>query len=388
VSVRFDSSAGTWLFVVDAPRGNDDKRHQVFRRGFKTEADAQRAEDKFRRQFGKTELAADGTVDAELAQWIDDRELDLAPTTLSNYRNAYKYVVKHVGKTMLYDLEPREVNKMYKALLKNGSRNGGPLSRDTVRHVHRMLMKFLKDRNIQLDGVIQPAPEEREEYGRKGVWTAAQCRQFLTYVANDRLFLAWVIIVVCGLRRGEVCGLKWSKVDIEKLSMRIVWQRVVVDGGVIEKEPKGKSKRTVALGAILGILFRDHQSRQNQEMQAAGDLYQRLGYLFCKEDGSPYHPKYFTDKFRAICVAAGVPIITLHDGRHTSATVGADHGVARHAMQRRLGHAHGKTTDQIYTHVLPEAERRAAEIMEEAILAGNVADWVTFELEAQELAAA
>ncbi|MER7275576.1 site-specific integrase [Dactylosporangium sp. NPDC000244] len=380
MSARFDPKAGSWLFVVDAPRTNDGKRHQVFRRGFKTEADALAAERKFLKQFGDAELSSDGTVVAELGQWLEDRELDLAPTTLSNYRNALKYIAKHLGTTKLYDLEARDVNKMYKALLKNGNRNGGPLSRETVRHVHRMLMKALGDLGVAIDGIIQPSPEEREEYGRKGVWTAAQCQQFLTYVANDRHYLAWVIIVVCGMRRGEVAGLKWPRVNLEALSLRVSWQRVVVDGGVVEKEPKGKSKRSIALGAILGLLFRDHQSRQEKEMEAAGDLYHRLGYLFCKPDGTPYHPKYFTDKFRVLCRSAGVPVITLHDGRHTSATVGADHGVPRHAMQRRLGHAHQKTTDEIYTHVLPEAERRAALIMEDAVLAGTIAEWVTAEL--------
>jgi integrase len=69
-------------------------------------------------------------------------------------------------------------------------------------------------------------------------------------------------------------------------------------------------------------------------------------------------------------VATGVPVIVLHDARHSSATVGADHGVPQHAMQRRLGHAQSRTTQEVYTHVLPDAERRAAQVMEEAVLRG------------------
>jgi integrase len=55
------------------------------------------------------------------------------------------------------------------------------------------------------------------------------------------------------------------------------------------------------------------------------------------------------------CVATGVPVIVLPDARHSSATVGGDHGVPQHAMQRRLGHAQSRTTDEVYTHVLPDA---------------------------------
>jgi integrase len=185
-----------------------------------------------------------------------------------------------------------------------------------------------------------------------------------------------VLAIVCGMRRGELGGLKWPKVDLDNGVVYVHWQRTiatgVVKGGVVEKEPKGKSKRSIAIGAPLIAVLKRHHERQQREIDEAGVLYHRGGYLFCREDGRPYHPKFFTDRFRALCVKAGVPVIVLHDGRHSSATVGADHGVPQHAMQRRLGHAQSRTTQEWYTHVLPEAERKAARIMEEAIL-GRVA---------------
>jgi len=60
-------------------------------------------------------------------------------------------------------------------------------------------------------------------------------------------------------------------------------------------------------------------------------------------------------------------VIVLHDARHTSATAGADAGVPEHVMQKRLGHADARTTREVYTHVLPESERRAAELMDSAL---------------------
>jgi integrase len=83
-------------------------------------------------------------------------------------------------------------------------------------------------------------------------------------------------------------------------------------------------------------------------------------------------PKYFTDRWAGACGAAKVPVIALHDARHTSATTGADAGVPEHVMQKRLGHADARTTREVYTHVLPESERKAAEIME-AILRHDAA---------------
>jgi Site-specific recombinase XerD len=375
MTVHHDTKRKTWYYVIDLPRGQDGKRRQKFCRGFKTEELAYRAEGLARKQFGQADLAADGTVAAELVQWLEERELDVALTTLSNYRNAVmKYIIPHLGGRQLYDLDKRAINDLYRHLLKGGGRKSTGLSAETVRHVHRTLMKALKDLGVVIEGVRQPRPADRETFGRKGVWTAKQCTEFLTHVANDRLYAAWVLVVVCGMRRGELAGLKWPKVDLENRVVYVHWQRAVasgeVDGGVVEKEPKGKSKRSIATGTALATVLSEHSERQQKEIAEAGILYQNGGYVFCKEDGTPYHPKYFTDRFRKLCIEADVPIIVLHDGRHTSATVGADHGVPRHAMQHRLGHSRATMTDEVYTHVLPESERRAAQIMEETILGG------------------
>ncbi len=373
MTVHHDTKRNTWYYVIDLPRGEDGKRKQKWCRGFKTEKLAQRAEALACEQFGQADLAADGTVSAELIRWLEERELDVAVTTLSNYRNAVmKYIVPHIGAQQLYDLDKRTINDLYRTLLKQGNKHRGPLGAETVRHVHRTLMKALKDLGVVIQGVRQPRPADRETFGRKGVWTAKQCATFLSHVANDRLYAAWVLVVVCGMRRGELAGLKWPKVDLDCQVIYVHWQRAVasgeVDGGVVEKEPMGKSKRSIAIGKALAEVLSEHFDQQQKEIVEAGDAYQNRGYVFCKEDGAPYHPKYFTDRFRALCVQAGVPVIVLHDGRHTSATLGADHGVPRHAMQKRLGHSRAKMTDEVYTHVLPDAERRAAEIMEETIL--------------------
>lgn len=163
----------SWYFVIDLPRGEDGRRRQMFRRGFSSDDQAAREEQLARQQFGQTDLAADGTVAAELMQWLDERELDVAATTLSNYRNAImKYVIPYLGARQLYALDKRAVNDPYRHLLRTGGRAGAPLSAETVRHVHRTLMKALRDLGIVIDGVRQPRRADRETHGRKGVWTA------------------------------------------------------------------------------------------------------------------------------------------------------------------------------------------------------------------------
>lgn len=355
-----------WMFVI-LPPAADGKRRQMCRKGFRSQEAALTAETGARQAYSRADLAVDGSLAAELEGWLRERELDLQPTTPSNYRDIIGYIKPHLGSRHAYALDKRAIHDLYLTLLKRGSKRGNPLARETVRTVHRVLMKALKDMGITIEGVREPRPEDRETQGRKGVWTPEQAVQFLRHHAEYRLIAAWTLSILTGLRRGELAGLKWSCVDLEGGALRVHWQRTTTRAGVVEKEPKGKSKRTVALGPMLVAALRAHRTRQEAEKAAAGDLYDDGGYVFCREDGRPYYPKFFTDRWERCCMAAGVPVIVLHDARHTSATTGADAGVPQHIMKNRLGHASRRTTDEVYTHVLDLSARKAAELMETAI---------------------
>ena len=362
-----------WFFIIDLPPDADGRRQQK-RKGFSTQAAAVKAEGQARSAYGGADLTADGSVAAELEGWLNERELDVQETTLSNYRDVIRcYVVPHVGARQLYTLNKRAIHDLYKTLLKRGNKHGGPLSPTTVRIVHRILMKALGDLGVNVDGVRQPRPAEKESMGRKGVWTPAQSAKFLKFHTEHRLRAAWALAIVVGARRGELAGLKWPRIDLDRGVLLLHWQRTTTSNGVVEKAPKGKSKRAVALGPALVAQLHDHKARQEREKAAAGVVYHDGGYVFCREDGEPYYPKYFTDQWAKACTHADVPVIALHDARHTSATTGADAGVPEHVMQRRLGHADSRTTREVYTHVLPESERKAAELME-AVL-GDTATW-------------
>src|SRR5262245_32901502 len=91
---RYDAKRKSWMFVIDLPVGVDERRRQMLRRGFKSENAARREERSAKQQFGRTDLSADGSVAAELSHWLAERELDVAATTLANYRNAItRYVI-------------------------------------------------------------------------------------------------------------------------------------------------------------------------------------------------------------------------------------------------------------------------------------------------------
>jgi integrase len=101
--------------------------------------------------------------------------------------------------------------------------------------------------------------------------------------------LAWVLAIVCGMRRGELAGLKWSKVDLDSGVLHVHWQRAVasgeVKGGVVEKEPKGKSRRSIALGPLLVDLLRLLKERQEVEEERPRPCTDGSGTCFVARTG-------------------------------------------------------------------------------------------------------
>lgn len=85
MTVRRDG--GSWMFVIDLPRGEDGKRRQMRRRGFATQAQARQAEREANLRHSGVQLNADGSVAAELAKWLDERELDMSVTGVATYRD-------------------------------------------------------------------------------------------------------------------------------------------------------------------------------------------------------------------------------------------------------------------------------------------------------------
>lgn len=143
-SYRMACGQTRWMFVIDLPPAADGKRRQMCRKGFRSQDAALVAETKARQAYGRADLSADGSLAAELENWLTERQLDLQPTTLSNYRDIIGYIKPHLGSRHAYTLDKRAIHDLYLTLLKRGSKRGKPLAQETVRTVHRVLMKALK----------------------------------------------------------------------------------------------------------------------------------------------------------------------------------------------------------------------------------------------------
>jgi integrase len=185
----------------------------------------------------------------------------------------------------------------------------------------------------------------------RDTWSRTEVRKFLRAAEGDGLHAAWRLILY-GLRRGEVLGLRWADVDLKAKTLAVVQARVLVDYKVRIEPPKSRNgKRTLPLDDELVPALTELRKRQARESEAAGTAYQAglddLDWyapgderVVTDELGVPVHPEWYSDEFGRLLKRARPRKIRLHDSRHTTLFLTSlQAGVPVHVAAARLGHA-------------------------------------------------
>lgn len=204
------------------------------------------------------------------------------------------------------------------------------------------------------------------------VWTADQLAEFLSAVNDDPLFALWWLAGPRGLRRGELCGLRWSDIDLDHGTLTIERNRTTAGYQIVEGQPKTPAgRRSVALDKRSVQILRVHRRyEQDRKAEAAenGTPWTDSGYVFTRADGEPINPNYATTRFRILVRRAGLPPVRLHDLRHGAASLAHEAGADLKTLQDLLGHSSIVVTADTYTSVLPQIQRRCADATAQLVL--------------------
>jgi integrase len=357
-----------YCYVLYLGRDVTGRKRQKWVGGFRTKREAEVAMVEALGRLNSGQFVDPGrlTVGEFLEQWIEAVASGLRESTAASYRMVLtKRVVPRIGKLRLTSLTPGHLTRMYAQLLAEGSRSGQPLSPRSVRYTHTIAGRALADAvewGLLPRNPARAAKPPRAVKSDMAVWDAAQARQFLAFVRDDRLYAMWLLMLTTGLRRGEIAGLRWSDVDLDAAAMAIQYTRVSVNSRVVVVEPKtAKGRRPVALDDMTVQALRSSRKAQLQERLKRGTGWQDSGFVFVREDGAPYHPERIIVMFKRQARAAGLPVIRLHDLRHTSATLALAAGVHPKVVQERLGHSSINITLDTYSHVVKGLQHDAAE---------------------------
>lgn len=283
--------------------------------------------------------------------WIDRKEINRAPSTISGYRRLLRLYIltSPIANVSADELTEGDMIALLTPLIRRGCTRQAQLLqvlvlavlRDAVR---RRVLPF----NV-MDGV-----EKVKHQKQFTPWlTIDQARRFLetARIGNDPFYLAWVLMLCCGLRRGEILGLRWTDVDFDRKILRVERQKVRIERTVYVTRPKSAaSVREIPLDDHLVALLRLRRRGDGDILEGVTDTTLRRALD------------------RAVC-AAGVPRVTLHGLRHTMAATAAGKGVPVKVLQSIMGHAHFQTTADIYAHV-DQKPRRDAQILIASMLLG------------------
>jgi integrase len=249
------------------------------------------------------------------------------------------------------------------------------LAPKTVRNIHAMIHRALVDAAAWKYITGNPASNVKPPKlprTRRDVWRPDQIQTFLMSVRDDRFAALFLLELTTGIRRGQICGLEWSAVDLDAGEVTVHNNRVVVKGYARNKEG-GKTKnadQTISIDQATIAALRRWLEIQKREREFFGNDYHPGDYVFTFEDGRPPHPDTIRQRFDRLAAAAGLSRITFHDLRHSYATGALKAGISPKVVSERIGHANVGFFLQTYAHVLRNDDRDAAE-QAAAFLIGN-----------------
>ena len=200
------------------------------------------------------------------------------------------------------------------------------------------------------------------------VYDTEEIKQVLEAAKGTDIYLLVLLGLSVGMRRGEIDSLKWSHISFEQRTITVSKSRVHVKKAVIEKDPKSAAgNRTITIGS--DVLAELQKAKNEYDERAKEAWFHDLGYVVCKEDGTPYHPDSLTQKWERFTERHNLRHIKLHAMRHTNATTMIAAGVNPKVVQQRLGHADVSVTLNTYTHVLPSMDQEAADKIDNILFA-------------------
>ncbi len=270
------------------------------------------------------------------------------PSAIRTYEAGLRlYVVPELGPGKLQDVQRRDVQWLVDELLAAGK--DPSTIRNAVMPLRVIYRRALEDGDLAVNpcaGLRLPAVRGR----RDRIVSPGEAAELLSALPLSERPL-WALALYAGLRRGELMALRWQDVDLATGVIRVERSWDVKEGVTVE--PKSRSgRRRVPIAAALRDILLEHKLHSSSEL------------VLPRQDGSPLNPTTSSGKARRAWRRAGFDPITLHEARHTFASLMIAAGVNAKALCSYMGHASVTITYDRYGHLMPGNEDEAAALLD------------------------
>ncbi len=302
-----------------------------------------------------------------LAEWLDrwlaEVEGTVRPTTFARYRGTVENHLKpYLGGKKLSQLTPRDVQWLYETLITRGRQDGqGGLSSGTIRGIHTVFhgaLKSAQQASLIAKNPIEELEPPRFRYKDKQVLTDEQLDVFMKIITEDEIWHDFFYTeLTTGLRRGEICGLRWEDFDEVNGTLKVRRTVHIEKGGnrTTWDTKTNAGTRTITLPSSTVEVLRTRKKSTLSDWIFPDPL----------KPAEPTNPGSAYNRLKTLLQKAELPSIPFHALRHTFATHALTSGVDAKTLSSILGHTRAGFTLDTYTHTTGDMQKRAAEIVEE-----------------------
>lgn len=361
-----------WYVVLNLKDINGKRKQKWINSGLNIRGNKKKAEQFLREQINKysqNNFECTSVYFSDyLERWLNKIESEVRQNTFRTYNmNMRNHIIPYfkTKKLKLQNLTPIILEEYYKCKLKSG------LSATTVKHHHQVISKALSD--AIHDGLLtfNPATAAKSPTPQKfqaRFLTPDQLEQLLILIKGTVIELPVQLCSIYGFRRSEVLGLKWKYVDFESRTITIAETLQQNNGGSYTDKPKTeKSHRTLPLTRQAYNLLSTQKEIQKERANIMGDYYFKSDYICTWADGKVIQPNYLTKNFHHILKKSNLPLIRLHDLRHSTASNLIDSNMSIVRVSDWLGHSSPTTTLNFYSHINQNQRKEVANVIDKML---------------------
>lgn len=310
------------------------------------------------------------TVDDYFDIWMEDHvKPNLAEGTADRNNSARLQASAMFGRTKIQKLEPYHVQRWVNEMAKLG------LSKSTIVTYYNAIKaafnKAVSWRILSRNPCVEITLPKVKKKTMKTL-TATEVTMLLEVTKGHPMQLVILLAASCGMRRGEILGLRWRQVDMDNQTLHLSENYTQSSQGAKLGDLKTESSyRTVNFSDSVKKALKEQRSRQIEALRSSPvipieslteDSLQDL-HVCTWYDLRPIRPLYVTKRFKELAKALELPDIRFHDLRHTHATLLLMAGVHPKVVQERLGHSTIAMTLDTYSHILPSMQKEASQLL-------------------------
>jgi integrase len=301
-------------------------------------------------------------------EWLTNKHHSISPQTAEMYAaHGKNHILPSLGNIPFSKLTALHIQRFITQLINKG------LSNSTVDRIYSIVNSCLNNavkKDLIHKNVAAQVDKPKVTHKEMKVWDEQEVRKFLKIARNEesRLYIAFHLALLTGMRQGEILGLRWYDVDFDNSNV-IVRQTLSHNGKTLKSG--GKSKNSVRSIAIDGTTLNElkkHQRFINQEKMQLGEQYEDNDLVVCTSKGTLMSPRNLNRTWYRLLDKSELPKIRFHDLRHSHASLLMKLDQHPKIVQERLGHSSIRITLDTYSHIMPNMQHDAAQKLGSMIL--------------------